>query len=570
MTISKRLTLMLVINLTVTLVVAGVGYWGIDGLSLIEADIVVNARASHHQQNVDMMHDALRADVYASLLNVAKQEGAPSMDDVLSDLAEHTKTMRDELASLRELSLGADLTRMLNEVEPKVEAYTAAAQEFVKQVAASGAFDSTALNRFSTAFSELEERLGGIGDSIVSQNNESESKGEQMASRAHWAMWILCSLGVLVGSGLSWWMSKSMSRSLNRIIAGLDSAVARTQAMNSQLRSSSQSVAEGATEQAAAVQETVASMAQMSSMVAQTVENARKSLDVATKVTERTEEGSRTMERMVSSMETIQQANQQLQEMANIIREISTKTGVINDIVFKTQLLAFNASIEAARAGQHGRGFAVVAEEVGNLAEMSGNAAKEIQVLLESSQKQVGQIVEDTERRVGEGQQVSREAMDTFAQIAKEVFSISSQVQSINDATREQELGIKQAGQAMNQMDIATQRNSGVAIETAQAVEQLTKESEALHAIVGELQHMVVGAAVAQVMGQSVAAEPVKSVPEAAHTNIIELNNPVSSQSSGDLTGLADKILAAKKATQPAAKRASVSADDSSFQPLGK
>ncbi|MHA0111674.1 methyl-accepting chemotaxis protein, partial [Klebsiella pneumoniae] len=78
-------------------------------------------------------------------------------------------------------------------------------------------------------------------------------------------------------------------------------------------------------------------------------------------------------------------ANSQLQSISNIIGEISAKTNIINDIVFKTQLLSFNASIEAARAGQHGRGFAVVAEEVGNLAQMSGNAAKEIRALLEDS-----------------------------------------------------------------------------------------------------------------------------------------------------------------------------------------
>ena len=68
-----------------------------------------------------------------------------------------------------------------------------------------------------------------------------------------------------------------------------------------------------------------------------------------------------------------------------LISEIGNKTKVINDIVFQTKLLSFNASVEAARAGEHGKGFSVVAEEVGNLAHMSGNSAKEITQLLESS-----------------------------------------------------------------------------------------------------------------------------------------------------------------------------------------
>jgi len=192
-------------------------------------------------------------------------------------------------------------------------------------------------------------------------------------------------------------------------------------------------------------------------------------------------------------MESIQQGNRQLLDMAEIIREISAKTAVINDIVFKTQLLAFNASIEAARAGQHGRGFAVVAEEVGNLADTSGLAAKEIQVLLEDSQRQVSKIVEDTQRRVSEGQSVSRQAMATFASIAKEIYNISSQIQGINDATREQELGVRQTSIAMEEMDRATQRSSDNAGKAARAVEDMSYEIVELKKVEEELKAMVFG-----------------------------------------------------------------------------
>ena len=72
-------------------------------------------------------------------------------------------------------------------------------------------------------------------------------------------------------------------------------------------------------------------------------------------------------------------------EILGYIKSIEEKTKVINDIVFQTKLLSFNASVEAARAGEQGKGFAVVAEEVGNLATMSGTSAEEISKLLESS-----------------------------------------------------------------------------------------------------------------------------------------------------------------------------------------
>ena len=78
------------------------------------------------------------------------------------------------------------------------------------------------------------------------------------------------------------------------------------------------------------------------------------------------------------TIETLDTTASDVKNMMTLIETINQKTSVINDIVFQTKLLSFNASVEAARAGEHGKGFAVVAEEVGNLAQMSGNAAQEI------------------------------------------------------------------------------------------------------------------------------------------------------------------------------------------------
>jgi len=88
--------------------------------------------------------------------------------------------------------------------------------------------------------------------------------------------------------------------------------------------------------------------------------------------------------------------------MSTIISEIENKTKIINEIVFQTKLLSFNASVEAARAGEQGKGFAVVAEEVGNLAELSGKAATEITSMLDSGLAKVNDIAVGTKRRVGE------------------------------------------------------------------------------------------------------------------------------------------------------------------------
>ena len=123
-------------------------------------------------------------------------------------------------------------------------------------------------------------------------------------------------------------------------------------------------------------------------MVNKSVDNANSSTEKANLSHEIATEGRESVNQMRLSMQDIEnsinhmshqvgESNEQIENIVKIIGEISNKTAIINDIVFQTKLLSFNASVEAARAGEHGKGFAVVAEEVGNLAQMSGTAAKE-------------------------------------------------------------------------------------------------------------------------------------------------------------------------------------------------
>jgi len=210
-------------------------------------------------------------------------------------------------------------------------------------------------------------------------------------------------------------------------------------------------------------------------------------------VTQKANNGMNVMNQMVESMSSIQQANQQLQQMSEIIQEIGNKTNVINDIVFKTQLLSFNASIEAARAGQHGRGFAVVAEEVGNLAKMSGNAAQEISSLLQDSEKQVSDIVRSTSDRVSTGKNVTEQALKNFKEIATDINLISAQIGNISSAAREQELGVAQTNQAMSELNKTTDLNSQVAQRASGASSVLSSEVQALHDISVSIESSITG-----------------------------------------------------------------------------
>ncbi|MCM2279830.1 MAG: methyl-accepting chemotaxis protein [Oligoflexia bacterium] len=288
-------------------------------------------------------------------------------------------------------------------------------------------------------------------------------------------------------------IARTVIQSMKDIIDRLSDASFTISLASEELSTSSDSLSRGVTKQAAAVQETVASMTQMSSMLAQTASNARNCNVLTEKVSEKTSSGTEIMERMVSAMSSIESANAQLHDMADIIKDISAKTAVINDIVFKTQLLSLNASIEAARAGQHGRGFAVVAEEVGNLAQLSGGAAKEIAALLESSMKDVERIVRSTEERVKEGRQVSDRALRTFKEIAHDISGISLQIQNINEAATEQEQGVRQSSNAMIQVDETTHTNSNVAKQAQHSSKLLAGESRQIAQITRQIRQLILG-----------------------------------------------------------------------------
>jgi methyl-accepting chemotaxis protein len=194
-------------------------------------------------------------------------------------------------------------------------------------------------------------------------------------------------------------------------------------------------------------------------------------------------------------MTAITKSNAQTAEIVDVITEIGNKTKVINDIVFQTKLLSFNASVEAARAGDHGKGFAVVAEEVGNLAQMSGNAAREISGMLEGSVQKVNGIVQETKTnveklltvskdRVESGTRVAQDCGKILAEIVENVDSVTKMVTAISTACEEQSKGIQEITNAMGQLDQVTQENASASEEASSSAEELSAQAESMNEVV--------------------------------------------------------------------------------------
>jgi methyl-accepting chemotaxis protein len=147
-------------------------------------------------------------------------------------------------------------------------------------------------------------------------------------------------------------------------------------------------------------------------------------------------------------------------------RQISDIIGVIDSIAFQTNILALNAAVEAARAGEQGRGFAVVAGEERNLAQRSGEAAREIKTLFHASVD-----------RVDQGSQLVEQAGSTMEAIVTAVRRVSDIVDDISGASREQSVGVGQVSEAVMQMDQTTQQNAALVEQSAAAAASLRQQA---------------------------------------------------------------------------------------------
>lgn len=255
---------------------------------------------------------------------------------------------------------------------------------------------------------------------------------------------------------------------------------------------SANSLSTSATDQAAAIAETMASMEEITAMVSSNSDAANEALGIAQSALDNAGRGSNVVAELSETMQAIAEQNGELVQVVEIIENISDKTKIINDIVFETKLLSFNASIEAARAGSQGKGFAVVAEEVGNLARLSGKAAQEIHALIEQSTKQVHNMVAVTKESISQGLSVSDRCRDAFESINEGVSKVSAMMDAIALSSTEQQQGISQVAKAMGQMDTLTQNTAVAAADAAMQSESLRDAGVDLKHVVTSL-HTLVG-----------------------------------------------------------------------------
>lgn len=291
--------------------------------------------------------------------------------------------------------------------------------------------------------------------------------------------------------------------------ATLSEMVNQTREGSNALRETANELAKGSESQASAIGETAATVEEINAMIS-------KSLNTVTESSHRVDElmnlsntSYQAMDSVTTAVQEIdvvfnknvkelQMRSEKIMKMADLIKSVNDKTKIIDEIVFQTKLLSFNASIEAARAGEHGKGFSVVAEEVGNLAKISGQAATEISDLLKSSQDEIIEVVTEIRENINQmnskGQSAVKEGVRLSAdsqKAMKEMLAVMENVKEnfvqIEQIAQEQSLGVTNISQAIQDLNSTTQSGAQVARQTHTMADSFAERSQLLSNLVDEV-----------------------------------------------------------------------------------
>ena len=290
-------------------------------------------------------------------------------------------------------------------------------------------------DRLSAVISEVSETLGQLSNGNLDISQDRDFRGDFAG--------ISSALRLIIDS-------------LNDVMGDINHAAEEVAGGSQQVSDSSQAMAQGASEQASAIEQLTAAITEIAAQTKHNATNANQANELALNARDNAAQGNAQMKEMLEAMEGINDSS------ANISKIIK----VIDEIAFQTNILALNAAVEAARAGQHGKGFAVVAEEVRNLAARSASAAKETTDLIEGSI-----------RKVQSGTKIANDTAQALNKIVEGVSQAAELVGDIAVASNEQATGIAQVDQGIGQVSQVVQTNSATAQQSAAASEELSGQA---------------------------------------------------------------------------------------------
>jgi methyl-accepting chemotaxis protein len=473
MSLGRKLFYTVAINCLISI---GLGYLChkvVSEMMPLQEQQVTNMKAMRNHMEGDMMHDALRGDVLAALYSAKSGDtriGSPA--EIKAGMEENGENFATLIAENDQLNLSPAVKAELTKVKPTLEDYIGAARDIINTLERDYDEGAAKVPDFLAAFSALEEEMEALAEKIETDSRDSQTATELFLDTSANYTKLGLFFGALLAFGSIIFLKKSITDVLTSLIGELESANRQLYTAADQVGASGQSLAQGASEQAASIEETSATSGDIANKAKNNTDAAIHADKITKSVYASANEGVNQMIEMSSAMSAIRQA---ADETSQIVK-------TIEDIAFQTNLLALNAAVEAARAGDAGKGFAVVAEEVRNLAQRSATAAKD------TSQK-----IHRSKDLADNGMQVTNGVERSLQVIATSAQQALGMVQQIVEASQEQSKGVASLNMAMSELDKVTQQNAAAAEESAASGSDLSNQARLLKGIVDKLISLTYG-----------------------------------------------------------------------------
>jgi len=530
MTLKVRLWAVSLLGVLMVLVMGSVGLMGHSAAQTSVDDLLVSLSATRNQMEADMMHDAIRSDVFAALL-ASKSQNNNAIDAAMGDLKEHSTHFMEMFAQNKAAKLDDSTREKLLAAEKSAEQYLATADSVLKNLKMSAKNADQLQQQFQLQFEALEEEMAALSDSIEQASTAKASQSQDVFTQYGAGMLIVLIAACVVVSSISALVIKQILTALHyaitiardiacgdlrnkidnhrhdelgQLLSSLNEMQNKLASMIRQVSDSSAEVIRSGLELAAqssqiqvssetqnqSAESMAAAIEQMAASIAQVTNNARQAKESSAVAFEQSRNGAEMIEQVLKGMDDVESS---VLESSDIIRglwqqsdQIHSIVKVIKDIADQTNLLALNAAIEAARAGEQGRGFAVVADEVRNLAQRTTHSTQEIAGVVDKILEGTRSAIHSMDKgvsRVKDGNQQARAAGEVVqrtrecsSEVIRVVIDIAEAMREQNDASNELSHGVERIVSMSEENVAATQH----AVETASNLNELAARMKML------------------------------------------------------------------------------------------
>jgi methyl-accepting chemotaxis protein len=511
--ISTEIWILVMLFISACLIIAGIGIYQIS-----EVKGVTHYLVKDKGQKLELAH-SLENNFYAQLINEKMLDDVKTREDADEVIknGEKLKMANDQIFNKYYL-IASDKGKIdLNNYKIIYTEWFNRFNEEKKLV-----LDPSQKNKLDLLIyqNDLERfKVDEIIDGIVLRNskdlNSEYTKNEEHIKNVIWIFISLSFFVIVSGFTFSFFTIKKLKLNINRIIGNLLDSSHTVKNTTDYISDSSQKLSAASNQQASSLQQTSSSLEELNAMVKN---NADQSVNAQEKSFEGhniATEGKALLEQMVKIIEDLNNSNKNLMKVIDsnnskfndsvlTITKIADQTKVINDIVFQTKLLSFNASVEAARAGDMGKGFSVVAEEMNKLALISGVASKDIESQLNTGIKEVNGILSNTqselnsvltefEAKIVMSVDLTEKCRNLFDSIYDNAAEIKNLSNELSHSCKEEANGIDEINKAVSQLDLVTKINAEASEEAAFSALNLKEQAIALDRSIKELAELLKG-----------------------------------------------------------------------------